>query len=65
MEQIAAAAMAGLTEGTLSILVEPQAQALAAEQPCPDFGRLCAVRTADRRLAVQGGQLTLREPLGH
>jgi hypothetical protein len=65
MEQIAAAAAAGVTEGTLGILVEQQAQTLAAEQPCPDCGRLCAVRTADRPLAVQGGQLTLREPLCH
>jgi len=65
MEHIAAAAAAGVTEGTLDVLLEQQAQTLAAEQPCPDCGRLCAVRTADRPLAVTGGQLTLREPLCH
>jgi hypothetical protein len=65
MEQIAAAAAAGLTEGTLATLLEQQAQALPAEQPCPDCGRLCPVGYEDRPLAVKGGQLTLHEPVCH
>ena len=65
MEQFAAAAAAGLTEGTLAVLLEQQAQVLAKEQPCPDCGRLCPVGREDRPLAVKGGQLTLHEPLCH
>lgn len=65
MEQVTAAASAGLTEGTLSLLLEQQAQRLGAEQPCPDCGRLCAVRRAERPLTVRAGPLTQREPLCH
>ena len=63
MEQIAAAAARGLTEGTLATLLEQRAQTLAAEQPCPACGRLCPTHSEDRPLAVQGGQLTLHEPV--
>ena len=65
MEQVAQAAAAGLTEGTLAALLEQQAQALGAEQPCPGCGCLCPVDFEDRPLAVQGGQLTLHEPVCH
>jgi hypothetical protein len=65
MEQIAAAAARGLIEGTLTTLVEQQAQALPAEQPCPDCGHLCPVGYADRPLAVKDGQITLHEPVCH
>jgi hypothetical protein len=65
MEQVAAAAARGLTEGTLGTLLEQQAQALGAAQPCPDCGRPCRVNYEDRPLAVQGGQLTLHEPVCH
>ena len=63
MEQVAQAAAAGLTEGTLSVLLEQQAQALGDQQPCPGCGQLCPVAFEDRALAVQGGQLTLHEPV--
>jgi len=65
MEQIAAAASAGLTEGTLATLLEQQAQTLPAQQPCPDCGHLCPVGYQDRPLAVPGAQLTLHEPACH
>jgi hypothetical protein len=65
LEQIAAAAARGLTEGTLASLVEQQAQTLPAEQPCPDCGRLCPVGSEPRPLTVRGGQLTLHEPVCH
>jgi hypothetical protein len=65
MEQLAAAAAAGLTEGTLGVLLEQQTHALSAQQPCPDCGRLCTVGQEDRPLAVQGAVLTLHEPLCH
>lgn len=66
MEQLAAAAAAGLTEGTLAALLEQQAQTLSAEQPCPACGRLCPVAYEDRTLTIKGGPpLTLHEPLCH
>ncbi len=59
MEQVAAAAATGLTEGTLDTLLEQQAQTLGTQQRCPDCGRLCPVDYEDRPLAVHGGHLTL------
>ena len=63
MEEIAATAARGLTEGTLDTLLEQQAQTLGTEQPCPDCGSLCPVGHEDRPITVRGGQLTLHEPL--
>jgi hypothetical protein len=65
MEAIAAAAATGLTEGTLGTLWEQHVQRVGTEQRCPACGRLCPVGFADRPLAVQGGQLTLHEPVSH
>ncbi len=66
LEQIAAAAARGLTEGTLATLLEQQAQPLrGTQQPCPQCGQLCSVGSEQRPLVVQGGQLTLNEPICH
>jgi hypothetical protein len=66
MEQVAAAAAAGLTEGTLGVLLDQQAQALGPEHPCPDCGRPCPVNHEDRPLTVRGGtQVPLHEPVCH
>src|SRR5262245_25182305 len=66
LEQIAAAAAAGLTEGTLSVLLDQQAAALGCEHPCPDCGRACAVNHEVRPLTVKGGtQIPLQEPVCH
>src|SRR5262249_37663019 len=65
MEQIAAAAAAGLAAGTLAALLGQQAQALGTAQSCPACGRLCPVDYEDRPLAVKGGQLTVHEPVCH
>jgi hypothetical protein len=65
MEQVARAAAAGLTEGTLATLLEQQARALGAEQPCPGCGRPCPVRRAERTLACRDGTLTQSEPACH
>jgi hypothetical protein len=65
MEQIALAAAAGLTEGTLQTLLQQQAVALGERQPCPDCGRPCTLRRQERPLQVQGTQLQQSEPLGH
>jgi hypothetical protein len=65
LEQVAAAAARGLTEGTLTTLLEQQAQALPAELPCPDCGQLCPVGQEPRPLLGHGGPLTYREPCCH
>ena len=66
LEQIAAAAARGLTEGTLATLLSQQAQPLRGTQrPCPACGQLCPVGYEQRPLTVQGGQLTLDEPVCH
>jgi hypothetical protein len=64
MEQVARAA-AGLTEGTLTTLLEQQAQALGPQWPCPTCGRPCPVRRAERTLACRDGTLAHHEPLCH
>ena len=65
MEEIAAAAAAGLTEGTFTTLLEQQTHKLSPFHPCPDCQQLCAVKRADRPLDVPGGQLTYHEPICH
>src|SRR5438067_6919574 len=62
MEQVAQAAADGLTEGTLQICLEQQAQALGQQQPCPACGRACPTRRETRPLAVRRGRLDQSEP---
>ena len=65
MEQLAQAAAAGLTEGTLQTLLERQSAALGEQQPCPDCGRPCAVRRQERSLRARGAELRPSEPVCH
>jgi hypothetical protein len=66
LEQLAAAAAAGLTEGTLSTLLEQQAGGLGEQQPCPACGRPCRVRREDRPLRLDSGQeVSYHEPVCH
>lgn len=65
LEQIAGAATAGLTEGTLSTLLDQQARSLPEELACPDCGCPCPVSYEDRTLTAKGGQLPLHEPVCH
>jgi hypothetical protein len=66
MEELAAAAAAGVTEGTLSALLQQQTQALPVELPCPKCGRLCPVGHESRPLTVRAGQtIPLTEPVCH
>jgi hypothetical protein len=66
MEDLAAAAAAGLTEGTLAALLEQRAGTLPAQIPCPDCGQLCPLGHQERPLTVHSGQtIPLREPLVH
>jgi hypothetical protein len=65
MEQIALAAAAGLTEGTLATTLQQQARALGAEQPCPACGTPCPVRREPRTLASPGATVSHDEPVCH
>jgi hypothetical protein len=65
LEEVANAAARGLTEGTLTALLEQQAQALAPEAPCPGCGQPCPVGQEPRPLSGRGGTLTYREPICH
>jgi hypothetical protein len=66
MEQVAAAAAAGLTEGTFSSLLHQQAAALPDEYPCPDCQLPARVHSEDRPLHVPGGhQVLYHEPFCH
>lgn len=65
LEEVANAAARGLTEGTLTALLEQQARALPPEAPCPGCGQLCPVGHEPRPLSGRGGTLTYREPVCH
>src|SRR5262249_2176374 len=65
LEEVANAAGRGLTEGTLTAVLEQQAQALPAAVPCPGCGHRCPVGREPRPLSGRGGTLTYREPVGH
>ena len=65
MEQIAAAATAGLAAGTLEHLTEQQAQQLPDEVPCPTCQRSCPVERRPREVVARAATVTLREPVAH
>src|SRR3954447_23555344 len=60
-EQIATAAARGLTEGTLQLLLQQQADKLPPEQPCPACGRLCPTRPHTRPLTARGAEVQQAE----
>ena len=65
MEEVAAAAARGLSEGALEVATAQQGDLLGEKQPCPQCGKLCTVGHAERPLRVKGGQVALREPKGY
>ena len=65
MEQIAAVAAEGLTEGTLQHLLEQQAKRLPKEQSCPECGKLCPTEPLTRVLTARGAQIQQVEPMAH
>ena len=65
MEQLAAAATAGLAAGTLEHLAEQQARRLPEELPCPTCQKPCPVETRPRPLVARGATVTLPEPVAH
>jgi hypothetical protein len=64
-EQIAAAAAHGLTEGTLHLLLQQQADKLPEQQPCPDCDKLCLTRPHTRPLTARGAELQQVERIAH
>jgi len=64
-EQIATAAAQGLTEGTLQLLLEQQADKLPEQQPCPVCGTLCPTQPSTRVLAAAGAEVEQVERIAH
>jgi hypothetical protein len=65
IEQIASVAEKGLTEGTLQLLLEQQAQKLPEQSPCPTCGRLCLTQPTQRSLTAPGAKIEQPERVGH
>lgn len=65
MEQVAAAATAGLAAGTLEHLAEQQARRLPDALPCPTCQKSCPVGARSRKVVARGATITLREPAAH
>ena len=64
-EQIATAAAQGLTEGTLQLLLQQQADKLPHEQPCPACGKLCPTEPHRRPLTAQGADIQQDERIAY
>jgi hypothetical protein len=64
-EQIATVAAHGLTEGTLQLLLQQQADKLPEEQPCPACGKLCPTQPHTRSLTAQGAEVEQVERIAH
>jgi hypothetical protein len=64
-EQIAAAAAHGLTEGTLQLLLEQQADKLPDEQPCPACSKPCPTTPHTRTLTARGATVEQVERIAH
>jgi hypothetical protein len=65
MEQIATVAAQGLTEGTLQLLLQQQADKLPQEQPCPHCGQPCRTEPHKRPLTAQGATIEQVEPVAY
>ncbi len=64
-EQIATAAAQGLTEGTLQLLLQQQADKLPAQQSCPPCGKLCPTQPHTRSLTARGAEIQQVERIAH
>jgi hypothetical protein len=66
MERVAAVLAEGLTEGTLTALVQQRNDTVTTEYPCPQCGTACRVDYQDRPLTIDTGHvLSLHEPVCH
>jgi hypothetical protein len=64
-EQIAHAAAHGLTEGTLQLLLQQQADKLPGDHPCPACGKPCPTKPHTRPLTAQGAEVQQAERIAH
>ena len=64
-EPIATAAAHGLTEGTLQLLLEQQADKLPDEQPGPECGEVCPTKPRTRPLTAAGATVEQVERIAH
>jgi hypothetical protein len=55
MEDVAMAAVRALMAGTLEAATRQQASQLGEEHPCPDCGRMCPLKRAERPIVVRTG----------
>ena len=66
MERVAAVLAEGLTQGTLTALVQRRNDTITTDQPCPQCGTAGPVGYQDRPLTIDTGHvLTLHEPVCH
>ncbi|VTR93668.1 unnamed protein product [Gemmata massiliana] len=65
MEPIATAAAQGLTEGALQQMLQPQAQKVPEQAPCPVCGEPCPTCPHTRTLAAQGATVQQAERIAH
>lgn len=64
-EQVATAAANGLTEGTLQLLLEQQADKLPDQQPCPTCAKPCPTEPHTRPLTARGAEIRQAERIAH
>jgi hypothetical protein len=65
MEKIATTVARGLTEGTLTALLDQQVRKLPSEVACPECGRVCAVTREPRPLEGKSASITYSEAVAH
>ena len=55
MEDVAMAAVRAMLAGTLESATQQQAGQLGEQQPCPECGRMCPLKRAERPIIVRTG----------
>jgi hypothetical protein len=65
IEQVAMTAACAVAKGTIEELLEKKAGVLAAEQACPNCGRLCQVQRERRSIHFWGAEVEYLEPNCH
>jgi hypothetical protein len=63
MEEIAVAAVQGLTEGTLEEATHRQSELFGDQEPCPACGTLANRKQEPRNVVVRGGSFEHDEPV--
>ena len=63
MEEVAKAAVQGLSAGTLESATFQQAQTLGTEQTCPTCGKVCVIKREQRTIQGLDGAFEHNEPV--